>query len=210
MRIIVPQIGARCFDHFGELTPEQAAAMKGAGFDGTFAYVEDLTSAQLQVRLAAGLWVAFVIEGLGAAIPTAALGESMGTSASALLRAMSVPAGVTVFADLEDGQGTNGAPSWQAFGAAVNIATAQAGDIPGAYVAEGTGMTGAELYALPARRYWKGAARILDRFGQVAEPDCDWCVIQGRPIDYTLEGVRIDFDVAWQDNRGRMLTAVSL
>lgn len=213
MRIITVRPGARCFDHFGTLTSAEATALAADGFDGCFAYTATLTAADLQARLDAGLWVAFVLEGLAhATMPTRELGARLAAAGSAVLRSLSVPQGPTVFADLESEGGAGTWSDWYALGAGAGTATLSAGDIPGLYLAEGTGLTRDDISRLPAQRYWRGAARIIDRNGiPVDEPESGWSVVQGLPIDYThpTTGVKIDFGVAWQDRRGRAITAVA-
>lgn len=213
MRIINVPLGARCFDHFGTLTLPQAKAFVADGFTGCFAYLELLTAADLQARLDAGLWVAFVLEGLApSTMPTRDLGARMASAGSAHLRGLTVPQGPTVLADLESEGGVGTWSDWYAFGAGAGSATLGAGDIPGTYIAEGTGLTRDDLSRLPAQRYWRGAARIIDRNGvAVDEPEHGWNVYQGLPIDYThpATGLKIDFGVAWQDRIGRVITAVA-
>lgn len=212
MRIITVRPGARCFDHFGTLTSAQAKALAADGFEGGFAYTATVTAADLAARLDAGLWVAFVLEGLSpSTMPTRELGARMAGAGSAVLRGLSVPQGPTIFADLESPGGVGTWSDWYAFGAGAGSATLGAGDIPGIYLAEGTGLTRDDISKLPAQRYWRGAARIVDRNGvPVDEPEFGWSVVQGLPIDAThSSGVQIDYDVAWQDRRGRAITAVA-
>jgi hypothetical protein len=204
VKLASPPPGALVFDHFGDITVEQAHIMKADGFFGCFAYVETLTALQLAVRLDAGLWVGFVLEGLAATTtPMRGIGADMATRASALLRTLGVPQGVHVFADLESESGLGGYLGWQNFAFGAGQATAAAGDLPGAYVAEGVGMTSAELSALPATCYWEGAAVVKDRTGALAEPSRGWAVRQGLPIDFPHpSGIAIDFNACFQDRFG--------
>lgn len=204
MRLYTAQVGDKAFDHFGDLTPTQAHVLKADGFAGCFTYVNGLTAEQLQIRLDAGFWVAFVLEGLArSTMPTRELGGKMATNASALLRSLGVPQGVCVFSDLETESGLGGPTGWKNFGWGAADATLAAGDVSGAYVAEGIGLSSSELMAMPVRRYWKGAARVTDASGQLAEPSRGWCCIQALPIDYAhSSGVRIDYDLLTQDRLG--------
>lgn len=212
MNIVTPKIGARCFDHYGTATPAQLVALKADGFDVGFIYVELLTPTLLANYLAAELQVGFVMEGLsGSTQPTTMLGSAKAQRASQILRVCQVPKGPTIFADLENDKAAFPASDWIAFANAAGSATLAAGDDPGVYIAEGTGMTRNELSALPGNRYWKGAARVIDRNGvAVDEPGPGWCVLQGIPINLMhSSGVEIDVDVAWQDRLGRSIFVVS-
>lgn len=212
MRIIPVRPGARAFDHFGTFTLAQAQAMRADGFDGCFLYLELLTPALLQAVLGAGLWAAFVLEGLAkSTMPTRELGVSMAKRGSEVLRTCGVPNGPTVCADLESEGGVGKWSDWYAYGAGANTATIGGGDEPGIYIAEGTGLTRDDLSRLPARHYWRGAARIIDRNGvAVDEPESGWNAYQLLPIDITHpSGLRVDYDACTQDRKGRSIMAVA-
>jgi hypothetical protein len=211
VRIVTPRIGARCFDHFGGITLAQAQALAADGFEGCFGYVATMTAASLQVILDAGMWWGALLEGLADTTePTRELGQRMASTASAKLRDLMVPRGMTVFADLENDKAAFPAADWYAFAAGAGLTTIGSGDIAGIYIAEGTGLTRDELSKLPATRYFRGAARVVDRNGvPVDEPTRGWCVLQG-PIDQPHpSGVQIDYDVAWPDRLGSSVAVVS-
>jgi hypothetical protein len=202
--------GTKACDTLSHVTLAQAQALRGDGFELLWLYASVVTAEDLAAATGAGLEVGFVLEGLATATePTADLGSRMAHAAAGRLRSLGVPPGVTLFSDLE---GAGRAPqAWIEFANAAADATSGLGDIPGAYIGAGTGLTSAEIYGLRTVRYWKGGSRVVDRNGQLAEPSCGWCVVQGFPIDYMhpASGLEIDLDVVWQDYAGRTAAVIA-
>lgn len=199
--------GAKACDMFSHITPSQAKALRADGFELVFLYAELVTAADLDAAAQAGLAVGFVMEGLGVTTqPSAALGTRMAQTAIARLRGLAIPSGVTLFSDLEGEGRPTGA--WIDYANAAADTTEGLGDIAGAYVGAGLGLTSQELYALRVHRYWKSGSQVLDRNGQHAEPSCGWCVVQGTPLDYAhaQSGLKIDLDVVWEDYAKRSIT----
>ena len=83
------------------------------------------------------------------------------------------------------------------------------GWLPGGYFADRTLLTSIELYQLHVVGYWRGAARIVDRFGALAEPSCGWMLEQLTPANHPFGGTLIDFDVSRTDFRGRQAIAIA-
>jgi hypothetical protein len=125
----------------------------------------------------------------------------------ASLHALSIPAQVTVWLDLEAQPG----PSSDII-AAVNRwggSVKAAGYIPGLYVGAGQQLTTQELQALAVYRYWQGCSRLQDRNGNIAEPTSGFCGRQLYPNDQVIDGTDVDVDVYHQDFRGRVATVVT-
>lgn len=80
-----------------------------------------------------------------------------------------------------------------------------AGFEPGMYVGPNSLLTSIELYRLKVRRYWRSAARIVDRNGELAEPACGYCMFQLLP-SITWGGIFSDVDFVQQDYRQRLPT----
>jgi hypothetical protein len=205
-----PKLGARAVDHFGNVTLAQCHGLRADGVDGIFLYAEVVTPEDLANATGAWLWVGFVFEGLAAGTrPTATLGAAIATHGLERLRELGVPlVGLCVFGDIE---GDGRAPEdWIALGnAQADVCLAQS-VVPGGYFGEGTGLRSAEMMGMRFRRYWKGASRLWDRDGHLAEPERGWCVIQGIPMDTVHEpsGLTVDYDVVWHDYHGGTITAI--
>ncbi len=161
-------------------------------------YLGNLTRGELRACTAAGLAVCLVTFG----------DDFDGARAVAEARALEVPAGVVLWLDVEGLPTTTDVPTLIGKINAWADVVKAAGFIPGIYFADRCLLTSAEMYALRVYRYWKGAARIVDRFGNLAEPACGWCLWQFVPANDSFGGTRIDYDAAAQDYRGRAPVAV--
>jgi len=201
-KILTPATYLKACDHFGHVLRGQADALVADHYQAIGLYPAACDENDLLACTAAGLGVWWILEGLATStIGTVSLGATLARSGVDKVRSWGVPAGDTYFADLE-GEGRP-VQSWidLAIGAGKVIETERS--VAGAYIAEGTGLSAAQLYALPQTRYWKGAARV-------PEPECGWCMVQGFPIDqmHAGAGMAIDFDALWQDYHGRAVTLV--
>lgn len=206
---IDPKPRSKYADTVAHISATEAHALRADGFDGIFLYAEQVTQADIDNALGAGLQVAFVMFSPTPGYqPSAQLGAQMATSACAHLKSLSVPAGVSLFIDLES-MGGVAADKIAHANAAADVIAAQ-GFLPGAYVGAGVGLTSVELYALRVVRYWKSGSKVLDRNGQYAEPGCGWCVVQGMPFNQQIPngGPLVDIDAVWQDYRGRTIKAL--
>lgn len=191
-------IGAKAFDTVARVTAGQAAALYSAGFRVAFRYAVSITVGELADLTGAGHLVSFVMysppEGY---TPHAADAVSAASRACAALHALGVPSGIVVWIDAE---GMGGTPDERI--AYINAAADTiigAGFIPGLYVGAGVGLTSGELFGLHVHRYWKSLSRVVDRNGQLAEPACGWCCVQGFPPNVTVEGVQVDCDEVFED-----------
>lgn len=132
----------------------------------------------------------------------------------AQLKALGIPAGCTVWLDLE------GMKAWKT-DPKVLIAKIEAwaapivaaGYIAGLYCGVPQPLSSEELWALKGiTRYWKGQGRQVDRYGELAEPSgCGWCMYQMYP-SYNMGSppVWVDSNMVGQDYKGRTPTMVAL
>lgn len=191
-------VGARVVDSlpFSEGgTPAQALALRAAGVDALVGYLGAMTPPRLGYLTDAGL----------AFMPVTFAGHYDGAIAVAQCRALGLPAGTTVWLDLEGqeafGEGAGITPKLAAWATTVKAA----GFVPGLYVGVPQPLMSAELFALPFERYWRGQGSIRDRFNALAEPTCGWSMVQAYP-QHMRAGVLVDDDMVQQDYRGRVPT----
>jgi hypothetical protein len=207
MRIITIKGEMKAFDTFGHITADQAKAMATDGYRAAGLYTAVCDAADLANCTSNGIGVHFIFEGLAKTTePTPALGITQATAGIGTMRALGVPPGATYSADLEgDGRIFS---DWIEYADSIASLVNKGMDISSSYIGEGTGLTSLELYQLSCVRYWKGASRVLDRHGELAEPSCGWAAIQG-PIDVThASGLHYDQDVLWLDYRSRSFSLV--
>jgi hypothetical protein len=133
----------------------------------------------------------------------------------AQLRALGIPAGTTVWLDLEGLDAWNMNPvelmrlinNW-----AVDIKAG--GWLPGLYVGAPQPLTGEQLYMLKVYRYWLGIGRCVDRTGKDAYPACGWCMRQDwhgqkSGMMWKDTGVFVDTNSIQCDHQGRLPTWVT-
>jgi hypothetical protein len=82
-------------------------------------------------------------------------------------------------------------------------AVVAAGYQAGLYVGADSLMTSQELYQLHVTAYWKSQSRIVDRYGNLAEPSCGWCLLQTYP-SISLASINVDVDIMQQDYQSRL------
>ncbi|HEV2097770.1 MAG TPA: glycoside hydrolase domain-containing protein, partial [Stellaceae bacterium] len=154
----------------------------------------DLSAAEARTILGAGLSLMTVqhCPRPGWA-PTAALGAQYGRAAAANAQAVILPAGTSLWLDLE------GVASWATSAdtiAYVNAWTetvAAAGYLPGLYVGADQPLTGDELYwRLKLTRYWRSASTVPDI------PYRGYCMAQAL-MPSPVDGIVIDRDVIMAD-----------
>jgi hypothetical protein len=186
-------IGARGTDSVTLLTPTTAAALKSLGFDFSVQYLGTVGTNTVQAILNAGL----------AFMPVTYADRFDGPGAAEQCARLGLPAGVTVWLDLE-GIGPGLAPA--AVIAQINAwakGIDDRGYMPGLYVGAGCKLTSAEIYALNVVRYWRGQSRLVDRNNDLVEPGCGWCCTQLYP-HVGRGGVDVDVDVIGCDFRNRL------
>ena len=174
MRVEQAFVGARGIDSvaFSQAgVAVQAKALKETGIDFVVGYLGAMTKSRLAIVLAAGL----------AFMPVTFAGEYEDGAADEItqLKALEIPAGCTVWLDLEGLKAFHTQP--QLLASKINAwadKIAENGWMPGLYVGSPQPFTSAELYALHVVRYWWGLGSCRDRHGALAEPSCGWCMIQ--------------------------------
>ncbi len=181
-------------------TAAQAVALKSAGIDGIALYLGVASRAVCDDALAAGL----LVWGVTLA------GRYDGLRAALHAKSLGLPAGTTLFLDVE------GNDAWETPPAELitNInawarSVSAAGYQPGIYVGAPQPLTTAELTALGTVRYWKGQGRCVDRTGALAEPRPGWCVYQTFP-SRMWAGVWVDVNIVGQDFKTRVPMAASM
>lgn len=184
-------------------TQAQAEVLKNTGIDFFVGYLGAMNAARLGHVLSAGL----------AFMPVTFAGEYKDGAADeiAQLKALGIPAGVSVWLDLEGLDAWNMNPvelsrlinRW-----ATDIAAA--GWMPCLYVGAPQPLSGADLYALKVVRYWLGIGRCVDKSGRDAYPACGWTMRQDwhnqgvRGLNWRGTGVFVDTNSIQCDHRGRL------
>ncbi len=202
MKSVNANVGARVCDSlpFSQSgTTAQAVALRAASVDAVAGYLGVINNVRLSYILAAGM----------AYVPVALAGEYNDGAADELaqLKLLGVPAGVTVWADME------GLVASQTPHAVIldrlnawSFDITKAGYLAGLYVGVPQPLTSSELYQMPNfKRYWRGQGSIRDRAAHLAEPDCGWCMTQAYP-SVAIGGCLVDFNQASEDYRGRLPT----
>lgn len=203
---------------------EQADQLYAAGYRTIFRYLDrivsdpehddrwpiNLTRGELADLLDAGLYVSLVQYYSTGYESTAkgkkfsrAYGEKAGEAAATNARNLGIPAGVTLWCDLEFcADATPDMIADYLDGWSHKVVTVSPGYSAGLYVGSNLGsqatgyMTGAALYKRPRfRAYWR-AASIIPQI-----PNRGWTVIQGCPIK--LFGLDLDQDMIALDHRAR-------
>lgn len=185
-------------------TEAQAKALAASGVEGFIGYLGAMNPARLGYILDAGL----------AFMPVTFAGEYEDGAADevAQLKALDVPAGVTVWLDLEGLKAfrsdvtllANKINTWAA-------AIVAGGWVAGLYVGAPQPFTGPELYRLGVTRYWLGQGRCMGRDGLDAYPKCGWCMRQdwhntGTGFMWKSTGILVDTNAVQADHFGRLPT----
>lgn len=207
VKIAPAAIGAKGIDTDAKLTPEILCALKCEipGLEFVVRYLSlgdpaagDLDAGELAAILDAGLGVMLVQHVRYAGWqPTAARGAFDGAHAAAHAKALAVPAGMTLYNDLEGMSGTS--HDAIAYASEWCRAVRSAGYDVGAYVGAGlAGLTSAEIFGMmPYRHYWSAASFVPEQSGR------GWEMYQLNP-QVTRGGIVVDLDVAQQDRRGNV------
>jgi hypothetical protein len=198
-------VGARGVDSlpFSQAgTRVQADALKLSGIDFFVGYLGAMNKERLGYVLSAGL----------AFMPVTFAGEynDGADDEVAQLKALGIPAGTSVWLDLEGLAAYKSDPL--ALASKINAwadKIAAGGWMPCLYVGAPQPFTGKELYSLKVVRYWLGIGRCVDRFGKDAYPDCGWCMRQdwhgqGAGMMWKNTGVFVDTNSIQCDHKRRL------
>jgi hypothetical protein len=197
MKIAIATMGARGTDSVTPITLLVARSLRLLSNDFCCRYLSSITPAELATILSSGL----------AFIPFTYADQFDGATTVAQLKALGIPTGATVFLDVEGiGPGITPTQLITKINAWADTVMA-AGFIAGLYVGANAQLTSAEVYALHVTRYAKSLSRLMDRFGNLVEPDCGWCFIQLYPST-TWAGIGVDLDFIQSDYQGRFPTWV--
>lgn len=193
-------------DTVAKIDASHAAALYGAGMRFAMRYLGSITAQEIAGLTGAGLMVSFICyppQHSGWA-PTASDGLARGKAAVVQAKALALPAGVTIWIDLEGCRGPASATTaWcEAFAAELVAAGYQAGLYVGA--APG-GLNSAELYALKkVTRYWHSCSR------SIPEPaNRGYCLEQLYKPNQTIAGVVVDVNCVRHDFLGCLPTFLS-
>ncbi len=197
MRVEPAFVGARMVDSlpFSQGGREQQAIdLKSHGIDGLFGYLGCINNERLRYVLDAGLGFC----------PVTLAAAYNGKNAVSQCRGLGLPAGTTVFLDVE-GKPARDTPAAELMRKVNDWANdvAAAGYQPGVYFGVPQPLTSQQMHALRVVRYWHGMGRITDRQGNLAEPLNGWCVTQMYPsVDWA--GVWVDVNIVGQDYKKRV------
>lgn len=172
------------------LTRESAIALvaKGCAFRG--GYVDHVTPQEIADQLSVGL--AFTPIGYAMQLDGAHLVRR--------LRELNVPAGVTIWLDVEGLELEANETILRVNGCANTLQVA--GFEAGMYVGAGCPLSSNQLTNLAVTRYWHSCSRALT-------PARGYCMRQLRPDDVLVAGVKVDVDVVEPDYQGDVPTFVT-
>jgi hypothetical protein len=168
---------ARGFDANQVITREHARAAFQAGYQFAVRYVrrrpfnpQDLTAGEVVTLLDAGLGL-MIVQHVAAEnrwIPAATLGTAYGATAASECQKVGIPAGVTVWCDLEGVAPGTTAPAVIAYCNNWHAEVAAADYQPGLYVGWHCGLSAVQLYRnLRFSRYWSGYNLDADKMPAV-------------------------------------------
>ena len=209
MRTEIAFVGARVVDSLPFSmggTSRQAERLRETGVDALAGYLGAMNSTRLGYLFDAGL----------AFMPVAFAGEYFDGSADEVLqlKALGIPAGTTVWHDLEGMKSYKWPPADLIRLLSLSARTlTDTGYMAGLYIGSPQPLTGDELARLPHTRYWKAPSRILDRNGKAwDEPSgIGHCMFQAWPqrnwpSDTDPNRTFVDLNMIWEDRRGRLPT----
>ena len=192
---IAPSFGV---DTLATITGADASTLRGAGFRFRGGYLHAVTAAELATQLSADL----------AFIPFTYAEAFDGVDAVARAKGLALPPDTTIFLDCEGASAIAPADLVAKINAWAAYVTG-AGFRAGLYVGAGCPLTSAELSALPQIHcYMQGCSRLVDRVGVPQMPERGFAIVQARPPNVNLYGVRVDADLLQQDYFGDVPTWV--
>jgi hypothetical protein len=210
MKAVSAPVGAKFADCYaGPTSAAQAQALVAEDGVQVILRYEDMSAAELEWLLAAGLLVGLLVTSPPPGYqPSASLAQEKYQAAIEHFVGLDVPETTSVLADLETMGGAPADRTAYTNGAAAVITSARFD--PAGYIGSGVGLTSAELYALAVNRYVKGLSRVTDAAGALAEPACGWVGYQVYPGNQrSKSGVLVNFGILGTDYEGRSLTLVS-
>lgn len=189
------------------VTAAVAAEFAVAGVTCVLRYGVSVSAEEFGTILAHGIAVGFLTYGRGSDF-TVANGVA---DAQALLdkaKSLGIPPGMTYGLDLEDPKGASIADVLAYEKAYATQITTVAGNLPGAYLGAGLGLTSKQATGMGAVRYYKSGSRVVDLQGNPTEPERGFCLVQRLPFNQHLGGVQVDYDSAGDDYYGCAWTVV--
>jgi hypothetical protein len=216
---------ALAFDTCAALTTIQARGMRASGYAAAARYLPEVTQAEIERLLNAGLgvWLVGHVGWVGEWVPSGALGLQQGAHLSDHARALGYPADGTIALDLEGVRGysrTRQGALLAKVPASEILAhcRAWAGAVRAAgyrtmlYVGQGCGLSAAQLDALADcfDGFWKSGSKV-------PRPSCGWQVEQSDHQERWALGAPgpaddlwIDQDVLHPDDLGRSLLVLTM
>jgi len=201
--------GALAFDTDTILTSTTARAFAEAGIKCAIRYLPrnalatpsapqgDLTAPEAKAILDAGLALMPVQHVAGAGwVPSESLGTSYGQYAVQNAQAVGLPAGISVWLDLEGVAAGTPAGTIQDYCNAWYDQVAAAGYVPGLYVGANCGLTGTQIVGTAFRHFWQSGS-------SVPAISTGYCMVQKISGSYVIDGVSYDLDTIQTDEYGQ-------
>ena len=202
MKVVQAFVGARLIDsepysHMGDI--KHAQALKDAGIDGVISYLGPTTKQMVENVISVGLgWM-----------PCTYADKFDGNVAIIELAKLGIPIGCTCWLDIE---GPSIIEPNMNFAVLLKYADTWSNQLIGAnyttggYFGSPQPLTSKEMfYDISFTHYWKGQSRVEDRFNNLAEPDCGWCMTQmWDSVDWMNTGVWSDINIIGRDFHKRL------
>lgn len=188
----------RGFDCLSPLANNTARQFKADGYDFVSRYLENLTATERDGIFSAGLAILLLTEATTSVTLDAPLGRLRGSSSVRRASALEAPSSLSVVIDLESCKGDAGtvAEFTDAFHDEL-VAGLQDSMV---YVGADQPLDAIQLYLLKTHHYMRAGSF------QIPEPRVGWCCIQLSPLDRTVHGQRVDFEIIQSDALGRTPT----
>jgi hypothetical protein len=205
-QVVAAPAGAIGFDTDSVLTAASVAAFRAAGFSFAIRYLSrttpetsgDLSAAEVATIHNGGLALMAVQHVRSAGWqPSGVLGAQYGHAAAANAIAIGLPAGVSIWLDLEGVATGTAASDIIAYCNTWFFAVAHAGYRPGLYVGANCGLTSAQLGTeLDCRFYWQSGSSVPAVSGRA------YCMVQTIDKSDVIDGVAYDRDLIQADDHG--------
>ena len=198
--------GTLGFDCDTVLTSNTAQAFITAGFKFAIRYLSlaslpqlgDLNATEVYIILQSGLALMAVQHVAYAGwLPSVGLGHQNGSNAASCAFASGLPAGITIWLDLEGVNSSARAADVIAYCNAWCAAVSTSGYMPGLYVGANSILTGDQLYwDLTVTEYWQSGSTVP------AVTTRGYCMVQTINNSLQIDGVAYDKDVIQTDALG--------